>query len=212
MALRRATTSPCSRMCAYNCPLHGSASPNSNTAFGSSVSSARVNSSQPPAMYTTSESIPSGQQPSAAVRSANEPKRNRRGGSETGLAMSSTSFSASADAAYYSKYMAFRPGIWYHAREEGVVVHGTDRRKTQDRHKLPRRDRQRPARRGAPARRQHGQARGRGASGRRDGAAAGGRRHGLVRAAVPLPVFAHAARAAGRQARTGGSAGAGGGA
>ena len=43
------------------------------------------------------------------------------------------------------------------------MVHGTDRRKTQDRHKLPRRDRQRPARRGAPPRRQHGQARGRGA-------------------------------------------------
>ena len=108
--------------------------------------------------------------------------------------------------------MAFRPGIWYHAREEGVVVHGTDRRKTQDRHKLPRCDRQRPARRGASARRQHGQARGRGASGRRDGSAAGARRHGLVRAAVPLSVFAHAARGAGRQARAGRSAGAGGGA
>ena len=89
------------------------------------------------------------------------------------------------------------------------MFHGTDRTKAQDPHELPRCDRQRPARRGAPARRQHGQARGRGASGRRDGPAAGARRHGLVRAAVPLSVFAHAARGAGRQARAGRSAGAG---
>ena len=48
------------------------------------------------------------------------------------------------------------------------MFHGTDRTKAQDPHELPRCDRQRPARRGASARRQHGQARGRGASGRQD--------------------------------------------
>ena len=78
----------------------------------------RAREQLPAAVYvTTSESIPSGKQPSAAVRSANEPKRNRRGRSETEPAMNTTSSAVLSAAAYYSKYMAFRPGIWYHARE-----------------------------------------------------------------------------------------------